>query len=469
MNILTQIEGYFFLILFTILMIVVTIIFTKKSKNYDSFIVADRDIKWWIGAPSIAASWIWAPALFVSVQKAYELGLPGIFWFTFPNIVALAIFAILGPKIRQKLPNGYTLPNWIKYKFGSTVHKIYLVPFFWYQLMAVCVQIFVGGMMLEFLTGIPLNTAMILLSLIGLSYSLISGLKASIVTDLVQILMIFIVSLIIIPWVISNAGGIIAVQNGLGGLINNTNIFDPSIAFSFGIITSIGLLSGAISDQQYWQRSFALKKKDIKKSFLIGSFLFGLVPITLSVLGFLAANPELNISLSENVGLPMIGVAVVAELLPSWATILFIVMLLAGLTSTLDSAYNAASSLYVSDIKDLQTTKDSLIKEARYAMVGVSILGLILALIVQHLFSLDRLWWIFNGVATCFVVPTILSLFWDKITKKGVLYSISIAFIGMIVFVYGNWVKDDILTVNSAIFMIVASLATSWIFRKKDN
>jgi len=467
MNILTQTEGYIFLFLFAITMLIVTIIFTKKSKNYDSFIISDRNIKWWIGAPSIAASWIWAPALFVSVQKAYELGLPGIFWFTVPNIIALAIFAILGPKIRQKLPNGYTLPNWIKYKFGKTVHKVYLVPFFWYQLMAVCVQIFVGGMMLEFLTGIPLNTSMVLLSLIGLSYSLLSGLKASIVTDLVQIIMIFIVSLIIIPWVIYNAGGITAVENGLGGLINNTNIFDPSIAFSFGIITSIGLLSGAISDQQYWQRSFAIKEKDIKKSFIIGSLLFGLVPITLSVLGFLAANQDLNISLSSDVGLPMIGVAVVAKLLPAWATILFVIMLLAGLTSTLDSAYNAASSLYVSDIKNVPKKRESIIKEARYAMIGVAILGLILALIVQHLFSLDRLWWIFNGVAMCFVVPTILSLFWNKLSEKSVIYSIVIASIGMIVFVYGNWIKDDILTVSSAVFMIIASLIVSWIFREK--
>jgi len=467
MNILTQIEGYIFLFLFAITMLIVTTIFTKKSKNYDNFIISDRNIKWWLGAPSIAASWIWAPALFVSVQKAYELGLPGIFWFTVPNIIALAIFAILGPKIRQKLPNGYTLPNWIKHKFGKTVHKVYLVPFFWYQLMAVCVQIFVGGMMLEFLTGIPLNTAMVLLSLIGLSYSLLSGLKASIVTDLVQIIMIFIVSLIIIPWVIYNAGGITAVENGLGGLINNTNIFDPSIAFSFGIITSIGLLSGAISDQQYWQRSFAIKEKDIKKSFIIGSLLFGLVPITLSVLGFLAANQDLNISLSSDVGLPMIGVAVVAKLLPAWATILFVIMLLAGLTSTLDSAYNAASSLYISDIKNVPKKRESIIKEARYAMIGVAILGLILALIVQHLFSLDRLWWIFNGVAMCFVVPTILSLFWNKLSEKSVIYSIVIASIGMIVFVYGNWIKDDILTVSSAVFIIISSLIVSWIFREK--
>ena len=38
------------------------------------------------GGTSIAASWIWAPALFVSVQLAYEKGIAGIFWFTIPNV-----------------------------------------------------------------------------------------------------------------------------------------------------------------------------------------------------------------------------------------------------------------------------------------------------------------------------------------------------------------------------------------------
>ena len=80
---------------------------------------------WFVGGSSIAASWIWAPALFVSVQLAYQKGLPGIFWFTFPNIIALAIFAFLAPAIRKKMPEGYTLPQYIRYRLQSEkAHKV---------------------------------------------------------------------------------------------------------------------------------------------------------------------------------------------------------------------------------------------------------------------------------------------------------------------------------------------------------
>ena len=92
--------------------------------------------------------------------------------------------------------------------------------------MAVCVQVFVGGLLVSFLTGIPLNIVMILLTLIGLSYSLISGLRASIVTDFLQMIMIIGVGVIILPWVTIEAGGWQSISKGLGGLGHNTNIFD---------------------------------------------------------------------------------------------------------------------------------------------------------------------------------------------------------------------------------------------------
>ncbi len=495
MNVLSQGQGYILIAVFGLAMVAITWLVSREKRwktTGAGFLVAGREVSWRIGAPSIAASWIWAPALFVSVQTAYELGLPGIFWFTAPNILALVVFAFLAPKVRSMIPGGYTLPDWIRYRLDDKkLHKIYLVPYIWYQVMAVCVQIFVGGMMLNFLTGIPLNVIMPLLLIIGLSYSLISGLRASIVTDFLQMVFIIIGGIIVLPWV-AKAAGPGAISKGLGGLAGNTNIFDPQVAFSFGIVTSIGLLAGAISDQQYWQRSFAIKRKHLLPSFVYGGILFGIVPIALSILGFIAANPEMGISLPEGTGLPMIGIATVVKLLPTWASLFFVIMLLAGLCSTLDSGLCAASSLYAIDMaphsekereiirkerigKELneedkkikEVLDEKTMKRARASMFGLAIIGLITAYIVQHLFSLTRLWWIFNGIASCFVVPTVLSLYYKKLSAKGAFYGILGSLIGMVFFIYGNWVKNDMITVFSAIFIIVISLIFCFSFKRK--
>jgi len=487
---LSQYTGYLSLLVYGIFMVLITYFFArwKKYKSIQGFLVAERNVSWWLGATSIAASWIWAPALFVSVQAAYQQGLPGIFWFTIPNIIALFLFIFLAPKIREKLPYGYTLPQWIKYRLESNkVHKMYLFPYFFYQLMAVTVQLFAGGNLVSFLTGIPLINAMVILAAIALTYSLISGLESSIVTDLVQFILIILGMVIVIPWTLSAVGGLSAVNAGLGGISGQfRNIFDPSVAFSFGIVTAIGLISGAISDQQYWQRAFAVKKKNLVASFVFGAIMFGIVPVVLSLLGFLAANQSLGIALPEGIDVSLIGVVAVGRLLPPIAMIIFVIMLLSALLSTLDSGLNATSSLYTIDVRKYTNkeravlrkgeTGASLTKEeemlhkeldkkgvraAQWAMIGITILGFLVAVAAANIpgFGLKHLWWIFNTVAACVVVPTVLSLYWNRLDARGVFWGVLIAFVvGLPLFIYGNIINNPVWIVGSSLFIIAITI-----------
>jgi len=66
---------------------------------------------------------------------------------------------------------------------------VYLFPYFFYQLMAVAVQLFAGGNLVSLLTGIPLINAMLIMAGTVLIYSFVSGLEASIVTDFVQFIL----------------------------------------------------------------------------------------------------------------------------------------------------------------------------------------------------------------------------------------------------------------------------------------
>ncbi|MFA5792425.1 MAG: hypothetical protein WC897_00980 [Candidatus Gracilibacteria bacterium] len=501
MHTLSQSTGYLLLILYGILMIAITYIFGrwKHYKSIRGFLVAERDVKWWLGATSIAASWIWAPALFVSVQSAYQQGLPGIFWFTFPNIIALLIYIFLAPKIREKLPNGYTLPQWILFRFQSKrLHKMYMFPYFFYQLMAVSVQLFAGGNLVSLLTGIPLINAMIIMAVTVLIYAFISGLESSFVTDFIQFIMIVVGVAVVVPWAIHVAGGLSAVNVGFGGVSGQfRNIFDPGVAFSFGIVTAIGLISGAISDQQYWQRAFAIKKSNLVPSFVFGAIMFGIVPIALSTLGFLAANGSLGIVLPAGVDTSMIGIATVSKLLPLPAIALFVVMLLSALYSTLDSGVVATSSLYVTDVvkysekeravlnkidegENLTSDEESIgksldkkgVQNSRIAMVVITILGFIVALAVAYIpgFGLKHLWWIFNTIAACTVVPTVLSLYYKNLDERGVFWGVLVSFIfGIPLFIYSNIINNPFWIVGTSVSIILVSTAFSLFLRARPQ
>ena len=104
-NLLTKSEGILLLVVYGIIMIFLSFwVSRKKRNNLKEFLLANKKVGVFVGAMSIASSWIWAPALFLSSQKAYEQGVAGFFWFLFPNILALLVFAPLGLKIRKILP-----------------------------------------------------------------------------------------------------------------------------------------------------------------------------------------------------------------------------------------------------------------------------------------------------------------------------------------------------------------------------
>jgi Na+/proline symporter len=499
MTIMQPLAAYILLALFAVTMITVTTLFSRRHlwQTAVGFMAAGRKVPWWLGAISLAITWIWAPALFVSVQQSYENGIAGIFWFTFPNILALIVIAPLAVKIRKYLPSGYSQPEWIRLRFDAKTHKMYLVPFFWYQLMAITVQLYAGGSIVSLLTGVRIEVVMTILALTTLIYSLISGMRASIVTDFLQYSLILLAGIFVIPWTIWAAGGLSSVTAGLGGITGqHHSIFDPQVAFNFGIVTSIGLLSGSLSDQQHWQRAFTIEQKGLVRAYIVSGFLFGIVPIAISLLGFIGANRAFGIKLPAGVDPSMIGIAVITHFLPAWAVISFLIMMLGGLCSTLDSGMCAASSLYalncvrfteaedrvrekegrgIALTADEQKIHDQLdrkiVGNGRAAMIGITIAGFLVALAVIYIpgFGLQYLWWIFNTVAACVAVPTILSLYWRRTGSTGVFWGVLIAFfVGIPVFVYSN-IKGLIwLTVASSLGIVAITTLFALLFPRSE-
>ncbi len=493
---------YLLLLAFGLFMLLATYFFAwwqKSASTAENFLIADRKVNWFLGGSSIAASWIWAPAVFVSTLFAYQYGLAGLFWFTAPNMAALAIFAILAPRIRQKMPYGYTLPQWIRHSLGDEkVHKLYLYPFFFYQLMSITVQLYAGGNLLALVLGIPVYqaTAVVTIAILGaipLIYTLVSGFESAIITDFLQLALIFVALIVLIPWSVSIAG-IDSIRAGLAGISGSANILNPKIAFSLGIVTSIGLIAGSVSDQQYWQRAFAIKEGHLRRAFIFGALAFGLVPILLGFLGFIGADPSFAAVVPEGVDTSLIGVVVVSRLLPVWTVFFFVIMLLCALSSTLDSGMNAAASLWTTDVMkytdeekslmlrsekgDVLSDKEKLTKHlldlrrlsaARNTMIWLTIAGFLVALAVIYIpgFKLQQLWWVFNTVAACVMVPTILSLYWERLNPKGVFWGVLVAFfVGLPLFIYSNIIDKPVWIVLSALFVVGVTLVFCLAFPK---
>ena len=309
---------------FVVLMLLVRFISEKGTK--ESYLVADRKMPWWIAAFSIAATWVWAPSMFVAAEKAYTQGLPGVFWFVVPNVLTLVLFGFFASWMRKIKPYGWTFSAFIREKYSNRTHNLYLVESFGLQTLSFAVQLLAGAAILHKLTGLPFFGTTLALALIPLAYTLTKGIKASIMTDFWQMLWIILVLVVGLPIIFSNtepgtfADGLGGVTGSFGSLTDENGI---NVMLSFGIPTAIGLLSGTFGDQMFWQRVFSIREGEVKKSMMFAALIFACVPVSLSFLGFIAAGAHLAISDTQ-----LTNVASVIAFAPKWFIYPFLLLIL---------------------------------------------------------------------------------------------------------------------------------------------
>ena len=422
-------SGIVVLAVYALLMLGVTAIFTKRARDAENFHVADRNLGTVVSAMSIAATWIWAPALFTSAEKAYTSGIPGLFWFLIPNVACLLLFIPFAKRIRERMPQGVTLSGFMADTYHSEqVRKVYLIQLFLLAVLSTGVQLLAGGKILAAITGIPLWVMTIILAVIAYSYSQFSGIRASVLTDGLQMILMLGACALFVPWALSMDGGVEHLLSGLGGISGSyTRLFDAngiSVLLSFGIPTAIGLIAGPFGDQCFWQRAFSVRKDRIGRAFTLGAVMFAVVPLSMGILGYLAAGSGYE---AANAG--QVNFELIAHLFPAWVMLPFLFMVISGLLSTVDSNLCAVASL----------TSDYgwSVGEAKGMMLLLLALGIGIAnrpgLTVTHLFLF------YCTLRATTLLPTALTLAGVKLTASGVFAGIVTSFcIGLPVFAYGN-------------------------------
>ena len=426
--------GIVVLVIYALLMIFVTLIFTRRATSAESFHVADRRIGAPAAAMSIAATWIWAPSLFTSSEVAYTSGVPGFFWFLVPNVLCLLFFIPFAKRIRRQYPDGITLTGYMTEKYQSgKVKGIYSFQLGALAVLSTAVQLLAGGKTLSLLTGLPFWSMTFALALIAYSYSRFSGLKASVATDVVQLGIILLGGALLVFLGFQRAGGVDTVVKGLGSITGEftslTSASGIEVLLSFGLPTAIGLISGPFGDQCFWQRAFSIRENRIGRSFFGAAILFALVPIFMGTIGFLAAGTGFQAS---DPG--MVNWEFVMSLLPSWVLVPFLFMIVSGLLSTVDSNLCAAASLTTDWMTKEGSENIKVSRAVMLALLGVAILiANIPGLTVTHLFLF------YGTLRASTLLPTVMTLLGKRLSANGVFAGVLVSLcVGLPVFAYGN-------------------------------
>lgn len=468
---LSSLEGWALIATYFVAMMMLVVFLRKHKKTKEEFLVANRSMPWLLTAFSMAATWVWAPSMFVASEKAYTQGLVGVFWFVVPNVLTLMLFAFFANKMRKLRPEGWTFSDYIREKYSKRCHNLFLVESFGLQTMSFAVQLLAGATIFSKITGISFTATTVVMALCPLVYTFASGIRCSIITDFWKMLWIVIVLLLGLPIMFSNAGPE-ALFNGLGGVSGGfSDLFSGNglmVTLSFGIPTTIGLLSGTFGDQMFWQRVFCVKADKVKRTMITAAFIFAVVPISLAVFGFFAAGTGLAISDTQ-----LTNVGAVMAFCPKWFLYLFFVLILSGLISTVDSIICAVSSVAGHDVVKRLAMNEKWheriqkniflfilfaneVRAARFAMIIVTVSAIFIAnipgLTILYLFLL------YGTLRSSVMLPTVFAILGKRMSERGLFYGILTSMIvGLPIFAYGNFTGNIPMIVFGSLFTILAS------------
>ena len=366
-------------------------------------------------------------------------------------------------RIREEMPEGITLSGYMheKYRSGS-VKNIYLLQLGALSVLSTGVQLLAGSKILSMLTGIPFATMTVIMAAIAFSYSQFSGIRASILTDAIQMVFMLAASIGFVAFGVKNGGGLETLLTGLRGATGDAGcLFSASgleIFLGFGLPTTIGLISGPFGDQCFWQRAFCVKKDRVGRAFLVGALLFGVVPLAMGILGFIGAGMGY-----AAVDTGVINFELISTLFPAWAVVPFLFMIISGLLSTIDSNLCAVSSLST-DIFQKDTMEKTKLSMILLLAAGIAVAN-ISGLTVTHLFLM------YGTLRASTLLPTVLTLKGVRLAPQGIVAGvISAMLIGLPVFGYGNITGIAICkTVGSLLTVILSGAVALAVTRKRGG
>ena len=412
------------------LVIFISLIFTvlglyhsKKFKGVNNYLTANRNIGFFSLTTSLVASALGAWILFGPAAASTWGGIGSVIGYALGTAFPMIFLVYLGKKIRNEFPKGSSLIEFMRKKFGKSLFKLILFMTIFYMFIFLCAEVTAIAVLINYISGTELWITALIVLLATLTYTLYGGLRASIFTDNIQMIVIGILLLISITYILSNTGDTFSfefIEQKNPQLLSSSYV--PS--YTAGLTFFIAVAATNLFHQGNWQRVYAAKDyKTLKKSLLVSFFI--IIPIVF-LMGFIGlVSFSIDSSQRPDLGFFTLLLKDQTEML----SLLIIILGLALTISTVDTLVNAISSLFVVDGKatfNLDKKTDYL-KLSKYFIIFISLIAFFIAskgFDILYLFLLADLF-------CCAFVYTVFYSFYNKgINEKTAYISIIVGLIG---------------------------------------
>jgi len=401
-----------------------------RKMDSDAYLSARGSQSWQRIGLSLFASGMGIWILFGPSEVGYYGGFWDVVGYALSSATPFMLLAYVGPLIREKLPHGVTLADYVSMRLGrpmqiyvGLISVLYMFTFLFAEFTAI-------GKAMGILAGMEPLVPMVAVAAVTAAYTAYGGLPASLQTDRWQAWMIL--------WLVI-ALLLILFGADLGSLIDDAKAYNPedewSIgsmsymdSFSSGLALVVAITAAEMFSQGNWQRTWASESDEAlrKGAFLAAGLALPLV-FVMGVLGTVVAgqgaveDPSAAFFyLIEDAG-PLLIAA-------------FVVLAVALVCSSADTLQNA---VVASISRDLSNGSMQL-GQARIATIAMMPIAIYLATTIDAL-SVFEIFLFADLLAAATVAPVLLTL-WDRVSSKGALIGAVAGLLSVVA--YGAWTAD---------------------------
>ncbi len=326
------------------------------TQDTQDYFLASRALPWWAVGGSLIASNISAEQFIGMSGSGYAVGLAIGSYELMAGLTLLIVAKFFLPIFIKK--GIYTMPQFLEQRFDTRVRTGLAV--FWVLLFVfvnITSVLYLGGLALRTVLGIPLLVAVIGLAIYASTFSIFGGLKAVVWTDVVQVAVLIFGGILASVLVLEAVGG--SFLGGLRALVDQApEKFDMILSKDnpeYKNLPGIGVLIGGmwIANLYYWgsnqyiiQRALAAKDlREAQRGAAFAAFLKVILPIIVVIPGIAAyvLGAQLN---PADEAFPWV--------LNNYVTVGFKGLTFAALTaavgSSLSSMVNSASTIFTLDL-----------------------------------------------------------------------------------------------------------------------
>ena len=430
MNKSLAVADYAVIAVFFAAMVGVGIYYSRRSKSSDQFFGNDKSVPWWLSGVSFYMNSFSALAFVMYSALAYKFGwVPvTVSWLSVPAVLLGAWFlAVRWRRAAKGSPIDY-----IAERYTPGMCRTLAVLGLPMQLLDNALKLLAIGTVVGVGMGFPLFWSICISGLIIVLYTFLDGLKATLVCDFLQFLVIFAVVFTLPALCL----GRLAALYGGSGFLHGFSVFlekapDGFFGFTAGKYTWVYMLvffccvgSTLSTNWSLVQRYYSTKsEKDAKKmAYLVAALLFVGPPIfffpAMAARVFLPGIPE-----SEMNGVYAI---LCREVLPVGMIGMVIAAMFSATMSSLAGNFNAAAAVMVNELY-LKFAKAPSAKArmvaARVATVLVGGLVVALTFVMQYAQGADDLFNLSNKVFGLFLppiaIPMLCGIFVRRFSRRS--------------------------------------------------